>query len=292
MARVFVTGGNGFLGSSIVRALLERGHEVRALCGADLDDHGLDDLDVERVPFDLLEAASVRRALEGGELLVHNAAVYSFWEQDPLRMYRVNALGTQNVALACGQTNAALVYISTNEVFDGETSEPYREWESPHPINPYGASKAAGEWFVRHLLSRFYIARTAWLYAPGGRNFPHRIIELADQREQLRVVTDEVGNPTYAEDLAAAIIQLVDTGRYGAYHLVNEGACSRYTFASKILELTGREDVPITPILLAQWERPSTPPSYAPLENSCAAALGIRLRPWEEALEDYLSSNG
>jgi dTDP-4-dehydrorhamnose reductase len=183
-----------------------------------------------------------------------------------------------------------MVYVSTNEVFDGEATEPYREWDPPHPINPYARSKAAGEWFVRHLLTRFYIARTAWLYAPGGRNFPHRIIQLADEREVLRVVADEVGNPTYAPDLAAAIAALIRTGAYGVYHLTNAGYCSRYDFAREILRISGREHVPVEPITLDEFQRASTPPRFAPLANTAAAALGIEPRSWQDALEEFLKS--
>jgi dTDP-4-dehydrorhamnose reductase len=206
----------------------------------------------------------------------------------PEKAYRVNALGTQNVALACASSGAALCAISTNEVFDGRAAEPYREWDPPHPINPYARSKAAGEWFTRHLLRRFYIVRTAWLYAPGGSNFPHRIIELADELGTLRVVSDEVGNPTYAPDLAEALAQLIETEAYGVYHLTNAGYASRYDFAREILRVTGREDIPVDPITLDDFERASTPPRFAPLANTAAAALGIRPRPWQEALAAFL----
>jgi dTDP-4-dehydrorhamnose reductase len=211
--------------------------------------------------------------------------------RDPEKAYRVNALGTQNVALACSSSGATLVTISTNEIFDGKADEPYREWDAPHPINPYARSKAAGEWFTRHLLSRFYIVRTAWLYAPDGSNFPHRIIELADERGALQVVTDEVGNPTYAPDLAAALGQLIETEAYGVYHLTNAGYASRFDFAREILRISGREHVPLDPITLDDFERDSTPPRFAPLANTAAAALGIRPRPWQEALNDFLSES-
>ena len=190
-----------------------------------------------------------------------------------------------------------MVHISTNEVFDGRATEPYREWGPPHPINPYARSKAAGEWFVRHLLTRLYIVRTAWLYAPGGRNFPHRIVQLADdastgsaQGGTLKVVTDEVGNPTYALDLAAAIAALIRTGAYGVYHLTNAGYCSRHDFAREILRISGREHVQVEPITLDDFKRASTPPRFAPLANTAAAALGIELRPWQEALTEFLES--
>jgi dTDP-4-dehydrorhamnose reductase len=134
--------------------------------------------------------------------------------------------------------------------------------------------------------------RTAWLYAPGGRNFsnPHRVLQLADERGALRVVTDEVGNPTYAPDLANALTALIHTGAYGVYHLTNAGHCSRYDFACEILRLSGREHVPVEPILSVEFQRTSTPPRFTPLANTAAAALGITLRPWQEALEEFLKS--
>jgi dTDP-4-dehydrorhamnose reductase len=104
----------------------------------------------------------------------------------------------------------------------------------------------------------------------------------------LRVVTDEVSSPTYTEDLITAIEQLFTTGAYGIYHFTNEGACSRYEYAQKILELSGRAHIPLEPIVLKDYPRPSTPPPYAPLRNFCGAQLGITLRPWTEALADYL----
>jgi len=275
--RVFVTGCKGQLGRTLYAALAE---------------HTLSGCDLPELDITGREAVGATIAGFAPDVVIHAAA----WTdvdgcaRDPERAYRVNALGTQNVALACAACGAAMLYVSTNEVFDGEAREPYREWDPPHPINPYARSKAAGEWFVRHLLRCFYIARTAWLYAPGGRNFPHRIIQLADEQGALQVVTDEVGNPTYAPDLAAAIAALIRTGAYGVYHLTNAGYCSRYDFAREILRLSGREHTPVEPITLAGFQRVSTPPRFAPLANTAAAALGITLRPWQEALKEFLKS--
>ena len=275
--RIFITGHKGQLGRALYAVLAEH-----TLTGCDLPE--LDITDREAIGAAVADFAP--------DVVIHAAAWTNVdgCARDPERAYRVNALGTQNVALACAEAGAAMVYISTNEVFDGEATEPYREWDPPHPINPYGRSKAAGEWFVRHLLTRFYIVRTAWLYAPGGRNFPHRIIQLADERGALRVVTDEVGNPTYAPDLAKAIAALIRTDAYGVYHLTNAGYCSRYDFAREILRVSGREHVPVEPITLAEFQRASTPPRFAPLANTAAAALGITLQPWQEALAEFLKS--
>ncbi len=275
--RVFVTGCKGQLGRALSQALAGE-----SLAGCDLPD------------LDITDREAIRRAILDfrPDVVIHAAA----WTdvdgcaREPERAFRVNGIGTQNVALACAEAGAAMLYISTNEVFDGAATEPYREWDPVHPINPYGRSKAAGEWFVSHLLTRFYIVRTAWLYAPGGRNFPHRILQLADERGALRVVVDEVSNPTYAPDLAAAVAALIRTDAYGIYHLTNSGYCSRYDFARAILRLGGREHVPVEPITLDQFRRDSTPPRFAPLANTAAAALGIVLRPWEEALAEFMAA--
>jgi len=275
--RIFVTGCKGQLGRALQAALDED-----TLTGCDLPELDITDR----------EAIGAAIASFAPDVVIH-AAAWTDVEgcaRDPERAYQANALGTQNVALACAACDAAMVYVSTNEVFDGTATEPYREWDPPHPINPYARSKAAGEWFTRHLLTRFYIARTAWLYASGGRNFPHRIVQLADERGALQVVSDEVGNPTHAPDLAAAVAALIHTGAYGVYHLTNAGHCSRYDFAREILRLSGREHVPVEPITLDDFQRHSTPPRFAPLANTAAAALGITPRTWQEALEAFLKS--
>ncbi len=276
--RVFVTGCKGQLGRALNDALT-----THAVAGCDLPD------------TDITERPAITAAIEeyAPDVVIHAAA----WTdvdgcaRNPQRAYEVNGLGTQNVALACASCGAAMVYISTNEVFEGEASRPYREWDPPRPINAYGRSKAAGEWFTRHLLRRFYIVRTAWLYARGGSNFPHRIIELADELGRLRVVTDEVGNPTFAPDLAAALAALIETGAYGVYHVTNAGYASRYDFAREILRVAGRGDVPVEEITLDAFERDSTPPHFAPLANTAAGALGIQLRPWQEALAAFVGES-
>jgi len=277
--RIFITGYKGQLGQALYAALTEH-----TLSGCDLPE--LDITDRQAIGAAIADLAP--------DVVIHPAA----WTdvdgcaRDPEKAYLINGIGTQNVALACAARDAAMLYVSTNEVFDGAAAEPYREWDAINPINPYAKSKVAGEWFVRHLLNRFYIARTAWLYAPGGRNFanPHRILQLADERGALQVVSDEVGNPTYAPDLAAAIAALIQTGAYGVYHLVNAGHCSRYEYVCEVLRIGGRGQTPVEPITLDAFPRASTPPRFAPLANIAAAALGITLRPWQEALKEFLAS--
>lgn len=271
--RILITGHKGQLGQALMARLPEA-------AGLDLPE------------VDITDPASVGAATEAArpEIIIHCAAMTDVdgAARHPEAAYRINGMGTQNVALTAARAGAALAYLSTNEVFDGAKREPYFEFDPPHAINPYGQSKLAGEWFVTHLTARFYVIRIAWLAAPGGRNFVHRIQQLADERGPLKVVTDEVANPTFVGDLAEAIVQLISTGRFGLYHLTNSGYCSRYDYAKKILELTGRGHLRVEPITLAEFPRPSTPPKFTPLANTTAAALGITLRPWEEALAEFL----
>jgi dTDP-4-dehydrorhamnose reductase len=277
--RIVITGHKGQLGKSLRGAL-----KGEALFGLDLPQHDVTDR----------QAVAQAMADFAPQVVIHAAAMTNVdgCERDPDAAYRINGLGAQNVALACQRCGAAMVYVSTNEVFDGTKGEPYLEFDQTNPINAYGRSKLAGEFFTRTLSHRFYIVRTAWLYAQGGDNFVTKIIHAAGERGELRVVADEISSPTYAPDLAEAIARLIRTDHYGIYHFTNEGVCSRYDFAVKILELAGRGHIPVHPITSDQYARASTPPPYAPIRNFCAAtALGITLRPWEEALQAYFDVN-
>jgi dTDP-4-dehydrorhamnose reductase len=273
--RVVITGHNGQLGRRLQDAFSE--HET---LGLDLPDDDITDSGI-----------STAIAAYHPDLVLHTAAYTDVdgCEGDPVKAFRVNAIGTQNVALGAHQAGAALLYVSTNEVFDGSRRDLYREWDQPSPLSVYARSKWAGEQIVRDLSHYFYIVRVAWLFGPGGANFVTKILAAAERNGALRVAADEFGNPTYAPDVAAAVAKLVVTGRYGIYHLVNAGFCSRYELAREIMRLAGRPDLPITPILNAEWPRPSRPPLHAILANTAGMASGITLRPWQEALAEYVA---
>lgn len=279
--RILITGAGGRLGSELVRALASQPHTV---IGVDTD------------TVDVTDQAAVGEAFAAAspELVIHCAALTAvdFCAEHPDEALRVNGYGTQIVAQACLQHGAALAYLSTNEVFDGQECRPYLEYDPPRPANPYGYSKWVGEQAVRDLVSRHFIIRTSWLFAHGGRNFIHTVLRRAREGQPLRVVVNEVSSPTYANDLAAAIAQLVITGSYGIYHLANEGYASRWQFAREALDQAGFEAVPIEPIALAEFARASRPPQYAILRNTAAARLGITLRPWQEALAAFLEAEG
>lgn len=272
--RVIITGASGQLGQALQKVLAQQNFDIIDIPRLDVQDHTI----VQRL-------ADYRP-----ELVIHTAAMTDVdgCAKDPDAAFSVNAFGTQNVAHACLRSNAEMIYISTNEVFGGRLDRPYTEDDKPGPINPYGSSKRSGEQMAAHYLKTgLYIVRTAWLYG-GGNKFPAKIIAAADKHGELRVVTDEISNPTYIMDLAEAIAQLAQTHAYGLYHFTNAGYCSRYDFTKEILRLSGREQVPVQPITLAEYSRASTVPPFTALENTKGAALGIELRPWQEALATYL----
>lgn len=273
--RILITGALGQLG----RALQ-----------IELSDHSLALVDLPDT--DITKRENIFAAVEGfrPDIVIHCAAYTNVdaCTKNPELAYRVNSLGTQNVALACRKIDALMVHISTNEVFSGERPGGYEEWMPLDPRNTYGRSKAAAEEHVRNILQRFYIVRPAWLFAPGGRNFIHAILDQAQQHEQLRVVTDEIGNPTFSEDLAGAIVELLKKEQYGIYHLVNQGSCSRFEFAQEILRQTGLANTIIIPILSSEFDRASSPPPFGVLHNIAGKAIGINLRPWQDAVADYI----
>lgn len=272
--RIFLTGNRGQLGRALETRLAEH-----VLGSGDLPEWDMTDPDAA------IGAICDFRP----DIVVHAAALthVDYCAEHPEEAVRANGVGTYHVALACREIGAMCVAVSTNEVFDGRADRPYQEYDPRSPINPYGYSKLVGEQVVERYAPAYMIVRTSWLYAAGGTNFIHKIIARAETGGPLRVVTDEVGSPTYVNDLADGIARLISVGRPGVFHLTNEGYCSRYEFAQEILRLSGH-DVPIEPITSDVFQRASTPPPFAPLANVFAAAQGVRLRSWRQALAEYI----
>jgi len=285
--RIVVTGGAGRLGSALRQQLKARDHEVFA---ADI----IDSEDI--LPLDVTNFEETTELIKdiNPDVVLHPAA----WTdvdgcaENPERAIQVNGLGTQHVALAAQAASAAMLYISSNEVFDGRAQRPYYEYDRANPINPYGYSKWVGEQAIKHINPRHYIVRTAWLFAHGGKNFIQAILNAAEAGKTLRVVTDEVANPTYTDDLAEAVASLIETERYGVYHFVNEGACSRYDLARYALDQAGFAETPIARISSHEWPRRSVPPPYAAMHNLAGRMVGVTLRPWQEAVDEFLHKEG
>ncbi|MBE2239489.1 MAG: dTDP-4-dehydrorhamnose reductase [Caldilineaceae bacterium] len=240
--------------------------------------------------FDVTLPDTADRVADLAPNVVINAAAWTnvdSAESNPDAAYAVNALGPKYLAEGCERCGAALVHVSTNEVFPGSSGIFYHEYDQTTAVGVYARSKLAGEIAVTRMVRRLYLVRVAWLFGPGGANFPAKIIDAANRLGALRVVDDEFGNPTYAPDAARAIVRLIETGRFGVYHLVNEGWCSRHQFAQQVLACSGRAQIEVTPISHKEWQRKTQPPLHAVLVNQAAAALDIRLRPWAEAVEEY-----
>lgn len=277
--RILITGGGGQLGRSLARAL--GGHEVAALSHGELD---------------VADAASVAAAFERvrPEAVVHCAALTDTarCETEPRLARAVNAAGTKNVARACEWAGARLIVVSTNEVFDGRRRSPYGESHPTAPLNRYGRSKLEGERLAAAACPATLIVRTSWLYGDGANNFVAKLLAAARSGRDLCYVTDEIASPTSADDLAAAIGALIERrASAGIYHLANEGAASRYDCAREILRLAGI-DAPVDAVTTEElrargYAGPHKPP-YSVLGNTRGAALGIRLRPWREALAAYI----
>lgn len=276
--RIVIAGVSGQVGSRL-KMVLSPDHDI---IGYDI--HTLDITD-----FDAVKKAIT--SLKPN--IVINAAAWTDVDgcaKDPQRAIAVNAIGAQNLAIAAYEVDAPVLQLSSNEVFSGDAKRPYGEYDQRAAVNPYGHSKLVAERAVAQTNPRHYIVRFSWLFAHGGHNFIHAILNAARAGKSLRVVVDEVSNPTYNADLVDAMVQLIHTGRYGTYHLPNEGVISRYAFARYVLDKVGFGDVPIAPISRHQWHRPSIPPLYTGLQNEFARQLGITMRPWQAAVDAFLEA--
>lgn len=272
--RVVITGSNGQLGYELLSCL---GWANDALA-IDLPDHDIAN-----------PAISDTIARFEPEVVIHTAALTNVdgCESSADEAYKVNGQGTLNVAVGCKRSGAKMVYVSTNYVFNGNKEQPYTERDTPSPISVYGRSKLAGEWYVQDLLDHYLIVRTAWLYSNRGRSFFSTMLSLGQQHQQVAVVHDQYGSPTWARDLAQGIASLLDCAPSGIYHLTNSGVCSWHDWAREIFELGGIR-VSVRPIAAKDYERPAAPPRNGALSNINAARLGVDLRPWREALADCM----
>jgi dTDP-4-dehydrorhamnose reductase len=291
---VLITGSSGMLGSDLVKELTGK-HEI---LGMDLADRSR----LESSSFlkaDITKQEEISRIITdtGPGIVVHTAA----WtdvdgcELDSKRAYSVNADGTENVAMACSKTGAAMIYISTDFVFDGKKGSPYKEEDRPNPLSIYADSKFKGEEAVKRLLKKYFILRTSWLYGPNGKNFVDTIIAKAKENERLKVVDDQVGSPTYTADLAGAIRTFIDIMSSapakvtpGIYHVSNSGSVSWYEYANMILSIAGIS-AKVDPISSDELGRAAKRPAMSVLDCSKFTALtGLNMRSWDSALRDYL----
>jgi dTDP-4-dehydrorhamnose reductase len=278
---LIVTGAAGMLAKALVPALEAAGHDVLAPVEAQFD--------VTSPPASLVHDIEAWRT----DWVIHLAAFTKVddCESQPETAHAVNAEGSRNVAIAAHQAGAGVVALSTDYVFDGRGTTPYREDHPAAPQSVYGRTKWEGEQAVRETVSRHQIVRTAWLYGAGGPNFVDTILRKARAGERLRVVDDQRGSPTFTVDLAEGLTRLLATGRAGTFHCTNSGDCTWYDLAAHVIARAGLQ-IPLERTDSAGFPRPAKRPAYSVLSNAAfEAATGWRMPHWKDAVDRYLESS-
>ncbi|NJE12836.1 dTDP-4-dehydrorhamnose reductase [Thermococcus sp. LS2] len=280
--KVAVIGANGQLGTDLVEVF---GEEAIPLTHKDLDVTDFESLRIlkELKPDVIINTAAYVR--------VDDAELY------PEKAFQVNAIGALNVAKIANEIDAVNVYISTDYVFDGTKGEPYTEEDVPNPLNVYGLSKYVGEIFTRNYSKKYYIIRVASLYGKAGAsgkggNFVEWVIEKAKRGEELKIVDDQFMSPTYTKDVARTLKKFLELKpEFGVYHMANEGYCSWYEFTRAIFEILGWE-VEVKPIKSSELKRLAKRPRFSALKNEKLEKIGLKMKRWEGALEEYLEEKG
>lgn len=276
--KVVVTGVRGQLGYDVVKELSARGHEAIGIDIAELD---ITDASAVSEYF-----ASVRP-----DALIHCAAYTATdkAEDEPEVCRRVNADGTKNLATACRNTGAKMLYISTDYVFDGKGDTPFRTDDKIAPLSVYGKTKYEGEASVRDILDRYFVVRISWVFGINGKNFIRTMLRLAEDRDTVSVVCDQIGSPTYTKDLAPLLCDMIQSDKYGTYHATNEGYCSWYELACHTFEAAGL-DMKVEPITSDKFPAKIKRPENSRLDKSTLDENGFaRLPDWKDAVSRYVA---
>lgn len=274
--RTLIFGAKGQLGKDLMKVF----HAMGEVQGFDLPEVDISDEVavqpiVERLAPDLIVNAAAYTNVDGAE-------------DDLEAAFLANEVGARNLAELAVYRDIPIAYFSTDYVFDGSKRTPYEEDDPIVPIGVYGKTKAAGEAAVRKANARHYIIRTAWLYGPGGNNFVEKVLRAAKDKPALKIVSDEIGSPTHTLDLAEATCALVKSGRYGTYHAVNAGACSRFDYAREILRLAGLT-TPVAACAASEFPSKAQRPAYSVLATrKLRDATGHSMCSWQEALQNYM----
>lgn len=289
--KILITGAKGQLGGELLRILHTGASEIGPMPteydGAHILAIDLDDLNIadSQATYAYFENNPV-------DIVINCAAMTNVdaCETDREAAMLANAIGARNLALAANEANAKLVHVSTDYVFEGTGDVPFAEWDRPAPATVYGKSKLLGERYVRESCPKSFIMRTAWLYSRTGNNFVKTIVGLAENKDRIKVVNDQIGNPTNANDLAHHILKVALTYEYGIYHCTGEGICSWYDFAREIVLLSGYS-CEVLPCTTEEFPRPAPRPAYSALDNlMLRSTVGDEMRHWKEALTSYFGA--
>ena len=289
--KLLITGSNGQLGTQIKR-MIENGKSEIGKIGevyskAEIKYVDYDELDITNLNEVITYVSSFRP--DG----IINCAAYTNvdkCESDSDTAFKVNSLGSRNLAIAAEEAHAKILHVSTDYVFNGQGNLPFKEYDLPSPVSVYGKTKLLGEQYIRENCSRYFIVRTAWLYGYYGKNFVYTIMKAGKEKEHLDVVNDQRGNPTNAEDLAHHILKILLTEEYGIYHCTGTGECSWYDFAREIIRLS-KINCKVSPITSDNLGRAAKRPAFSSLDNMMLrATVGDEMRPWQEAIEEFIES--
>ncbi len=291
--KVLVTGTSGQLGFDVMNELIKRGHEA---IGADLKEG---DFDFKTIVLDITKKEDVEKAISEikPDAVVHCAAwtnVDAAEEPENLDIVRaVNVDGTKNLAEACKKVDAKMVYISTDYVFNGEGEEPWQPDDKNYaPLNVYGQSKLDGELAVSDTLEKYFIVRIAWVFGQNGKNFIKTMLALSDTHDELRIVNDQIGTPTYTFDLARLLVDMIETEKYGYYHATNEGGYISWAdFAKEIFKQAGKS-TKVIPVTTAEYGLSKAKrPFNSRLDKSKLVTAGFTPLPtWQDALKRFLAN--
>jgi dTDP-4-dehydrorhamnose reductase len=279
---LLVVGAKGMLGRDLV-GVLRSSFPDDEVVGWDIEE-----IDIQKEEESVFKIEKLRP-----NIVIHVAAYTDVdgCERDEEKAFAVNAEGTKYVALAALRCRAKLIYLSTDYIFDGNKREPYVESDLPHPLNVYGRSKWQGEQYVQELVKNSLIIRAQWLYGRYGKNFVASILQQAREKKALSIVNDQIGSPTYTVDLAKAISVLIQFNAQGIFHVANSDRCTWFTFGQAILNLAGMNEVKVISISSEALDRPAVRPSYSAFNcQKLKEKTGLILRPWSEALKDYLAA--
>ena len=274
--KVLVTGVKGQLGYDVVKELEIRGHQP---------------IGVDREEMDLMNNEAIHTFIMTlkPEAIIHCAAYTAVdkAEEEVEICYQVNAESTKVIAECAKELDIKLIYISTDYVFDGTKEGEYVETDIPNPINVYGASKLKGEQYVQQLLEKYYIVRISWVFGINGNNFIKTMRRLGTERDELNIIHDQVGSPTYTADLAPLLVDMMETNKYGIYHATNEGYCSWYEFANEIFKQS-KIEVKTNPITTDQYPTTATRPINSKMSTAKLKENGFNTLPtWSQALANY-----
>lgn len=283
--RVLVTGAKGQLGSDLLCELSKRNIES---VGIDIED------------LDITDAAATKKVIEGInnktklDAIIHCAAYTAVdaAEDNEALVTKINAEGTKNIAEVAKTLDVAMMYISTDYVFDGEGKRPWEPDDKRAPLNVYGMAKYKGELYVEELVKKYFIVRISWVFGLHGNNFIKTMLRLGKERGAVSVVNDQIGSPTYTPDLSRLLADMIATDKYGRYHATNEGLCSWYDFAVEIFKQANL-DVAVTPVSSDAFPVKAKRPHNSRMDKSKLTENGFKLLPtWQDALGRYLLELG